>query len=107
MAGIHLLSSVPGNIVPEDSTTALLFILAPPALQNLLHIPLFAGLAWLWRSSLRAWMGGAWRLTWCALLLTIGYGIFDEWYQMTVPGRYASLTDVLFDAMIIPQNPVR
>jgi VanZ family protein len=25
------------------------------------------------------------------------YGVFDEWHQSFVPGRYASLTDVALD----------
>ncbi len=64
----------------------------PPALQNLLHVPLFAGLAWLWCWALEAWPARAPGVI--AGLVTAAYGVVDELHQAFVPGRYGSLTDM-------------
>jgi VanZ family protein len=32
-----------------------------------------------------------------ACAIASAYGVFDEWHQSFVPGRYASLTDVTLD----------
>ena len=100
MACIYLLSSIPGGdaALPEDADGFTLYFI-PPALQNLLHIPLYAGLAWLWHRTL-----GMARLTSTAtvataIIIAVGYGFLDELHQATVPGRYASATDVLLNAL--------
>jgi VanZ family protein len=98
MLAIFGLSSVPG-VIPEDAAAPYqIFNWVPPALQNLLHIPVYAGLAFLWRWYLAVPLR-ALAATLMALLITISYGVFDEWYQLFVPGRYASLTDVLFNSI--------
>jgi hypothetical protein len=100
MAGIHWLSSVPGEVPPESPLLVeLLFVWTPPAVQNLLHIPLYGGLALAWRWSLGGWMRRASHLTLTAFVLTVGYGVIDEWYQLSVPGRYGSMTDVLLNTV--------
>jgi hypothetical protein len=93
MALIYLLSSIPGTpeAIPERYG-ALLWI--PPNIQNLLHIPLYGGLAWLW-----CWAGGAWTDRKAYLILTSVtiaslFGVLDEWHQLGVPGRYFSFTDI-------------
>jgi VanZ family protein len=55
-----------------------------------LHIAEFAVLAALLRQA-----GVSWR--WC-LLATVLYGLSDELHQAVVPGRDASVPDLLFDA---------
>ncbi len=74
------------------------FLLLPSLLQNLVHIPAYGLLAFLWRWSLNAYMqaGTAVVLT---LVLTIGFGGFQEFYQTMIPGRYGSLSDVLSNAL--------
>jgi VanZ like family len=57
----------------------------------LLHVAEFAVLAALLRQA-----GLSWR--WC-LLATLLYGLSDELHQAVVPGRDASLPDLLFDAV--------
>jgi len=73
-------------------------------LSNLAHAPLF-GLFALFAAALllRERSGGwpRWRTARAAAVVgvTLLYGIADEWHQSTVPGRDASVLDVLTDAV--------
>jgi hypothetical protein len=96
MGGIFLLSSIPGNI----HSGGLKFLTElDPQWQNLLHVPLFGLLQWLW---LRA-MSQAGRTGGKAVLacggISLGYGVFDEFHQMFIPGRYASLIDMALNLL--------
>jgi VanZ family protein len=95
MAGLFVMSSVPGDD-PNVAGGAIIEWLTPQ-LQNLLHIPLYAGLAgcWLWALSGSAHHT---RLT-LAFALTLAWAVFDEWYQTTVPGRYGSVTDLALNVI--------
>lgn len=65
-----------------------------PIIQNLLHIPVFGLLAYLW---LRAFCTSKRPFAICwmsALLFTIAFGVVDELHQAHVPGRYAGLLDI-------------
>lgn len=94
MLGIFMLSSVPGPSAEAPRWSGLV----PPALQNLLHIPVFALLAWLWARFFARFerlrpglvLGGA-------LLISATWGLLDEYHQYHVPGRYASSLDVVLD----------
>lgn len=93
MVALFSLSSIHGDASATPAEELLAWI--PPGLQNLLHVPIWAGLAacWAWaleRKNHRLWLTAT---------LSIGYGIIDELYQRTVPGRYGSFTDLLFDAI--------
>jgi glycopeptide antibiotics resistance protein len=99
MAGIYWLSSIPGNIDPEDAAIYGIIAWTPPALQNLLHIPLFGILAWLWYRTLRCWFASPRVLLSSSFLLAAGYGAIDECHQLQVPGRYASLTDIALNTL--------
>jgi len=94
MVAIFLLSSIPSKV---DDEAMRLLVEPDPQLQNLLHIPMFGLLQWLW---LRAYAGIG-RVDGCTVLtcgaITAGYGVFDEFHQLIVPGRFASLTDVLLN----------
>jgi hypothetical protein len=94
MAGIYGLSSIPGNIDPEDAAIYGIIAWTPPALQNLLHVPLFGLLAWLWYRTLEAWSMQHGAALTAACMLAVVYGAIDEWHQLHVPGRYASFTDI-------------
>ena len=91
-----------GASIPADNGEAgshrLHFLLLPSLLQNLIHIPAYGLLAFLWRWCLDAYVQARTAVV-LALFLTIGFGIFQEWYQITVPGRYASISDIVFDAI--------
>ena len=92
MAGIYGLSSLPGDV--EEAGLYGIIAWTPPVVQNLLHVPLFGLMAWLWHRTLGAWnMRHGSALT-TAFILAAGFGVFDEWHQLHVPGRYASFTDI-------------
>jgi hypothetical protein len=97
MAVLYWLSSIPGTPLPDDPTAYALFYWISPSVQNVLHVPAFAALAWAWRWALGAWMRSAIAITAFAGGVSIVYGVFDEWHQSFVPGRYASATDVMLD----------
>jgi len=94
MSGIYWLSSIPGETDPQNSLLSGIILWTPPAVQNLAHIPLFGTLALLWYRTLNAWIAKGRLLSGSAFLLASGFGIFDEWHQLHVPGRYASFTDI-------------
>jgi VanZ family protein len=99
MSGIYWLSSIPGETDPQNPLLSGIILWTPPAVQNLAHIPLFGLLALLWYRTLGAWIAKGHLLSGSALLLTAGFGIFDEWHQLQVPGRYASLTDIMLNTL--------
>lgn len=94
MAGIYWLSSIPGEVNPESPLLSGIIAWTPTTLQNLLHVPLFGMLAWLWYRTLYIrgmHHGSALAAT---FVLAAGFGVVDEGHQLHVPGRYASLTDI-------------
>jgi len=95
MAGIFGLSSIPDQGVANGTLNPLAWI--SPNVQNFLHLPLYGGLASLWIWALRHWNAESGRKYVLALILTLVYGLLDEWHQTFVPGRFGSLTDVSFD----------
>ena len=97
MAGLLLLSSVPGD--QTEGLVGQLFQWVEPQWQNLLHVPLYAGLAasWLWALASHP-MQRVNRLC-IALLVTLLWAALDETYQISVPGRYSSLTDMALNAL--------
>ena len=99
MAGIFLLSSVPGEIHPEEPGMLRVFLWVPPDVQNLLHVPVYAGLAWLWCGSLQRLRLPQGTVIWLAFALTVGYGLLDELHQSFVPGRLANGADLLLNTL--------
>lgn len=99
MSGIYWLSSIPGETDPENPILSGIMMWTPPALQNLAHIPLFGILALLWYRLLSVWIQKSSLLAASAFLLAAGFGILDEWHQLHVPGRYASLTDIALNIL--------
>ena len=97
-AGLFLLSSVPGD-ADTGTPVGMIFQWITPQWQNLLHIPLYGGLAasWLWGLTPFSLSPNARLLT--ALALTLAWAVVDESYQSTVPGRYGSLTDLALNAV--------
>jgi VanZ family protein len=97
MLCILVLSSVPGVPVDPHAQHARFWL---PLISNLLHLPLYAGLAVAWAIALL----GAARMpavvaAGVALLMAIGFGMVDELYQGLTPGRETSLGDVLMDTL--------
>jgi len=87
------LSSIHGT---ADQSGFLGFV--PPALQNLLHMPFYGLLVWLWYRSFRGFARPRVSAISLAVFISIVWGALDELHQYFVPGRYATLTDLGFDA---------
>jgi VanZ family protein len=90
LAAIYWLSSLPDLSSPAQDPVVLL-------LMNVGHAPLFAGLAFcVWKTF--STVGDVW---WARYALAFGIcgasGALDEWHQSFVPGRMASLGDLLVD----------
>jgi len=98
MAAIYWCSSLPGTPGPDDPALGRLFLWLTPSMQNFLHVPVFAAVAWAWHWALAAWLRAPAARPLVACAVAIAYGVCDEWHQSFVPGRYASLVDVLLDA---------
>ncbi|MGH7162687.1 MAG: VanZ family protein, partial [Planctomycetota bacterium] len=86
--------------IPDDGRAGARRVLSlPPGVQNLLHVPAYSLLAWLWWRSFRARGSRPARAAAFGAALACGYGILDEAHQAFVPGRTASVTDALLDAL--------
>ena len=97
MGMIAFLSSIPAHTT--DTHAGIVFEWVSPDVQNTLHIPLYGVLAFLWCRCLRGWGLIGWPSLAGAFVVTLGYGIFDEWYQSFVPGRLASISDVTLNSL--------
>ena len=96
MLCIYLLSSIPGELV-DKSTTGFVLSIVPSSLQNLLHVPLYAGLSWsyIWASHrVKFNKSNKYAITFMACTL---FAASDEIHQMNVIGRYGSLSDFVLD----------
>lgn len=98
-AALYWLSSMPGIPLPDDPAHYALFYWISPSIQNVLHIPTYACLAWAWHWALGAWLRSSGAQTICACAIASAYGVFDEWHQSFVPGRYGSFADVALDIL--------
>ena len=99
MAALFTLSAIPGGSpgeAPDGLARSLAWI--PPSLQNLLHLPAYGVLTILWFRALTPFLPRGWAIG-TSLVLTIAYGLVDEWHQAYVPGRFPSATDLLADAL--------
>lgn len=98
MALILLMSSTPGVIPDDAALPRRVFVWLPPSVQNFLHVPVYAGLAFLWCAALSL------RLSRYACIVSgffvaVSFGMVDEWYQSFIPGRIASLSDMAANAL--------
>ncbi len=91
MAATFFTSSLSGT-APDSP---LLLVSAP--LRNFAHIPAYALLGASLCLALPRHRG--WRMAVLALVLTLGYGVLDEWHQSFVPGRDVSGPDLLRDVL--------
>jgi len=98
IAGITLLSSIPETEHPANVLESLLNW-TPPELQNLLHVPLYAGLCWLWTGFFASKHWPMRVAVMLAVSISALFGLFDEWHQSWVPGRHSSLTDATFNTL--------
>ena len=96
MGLIFLASSVPAN---DNSEKWNLMDLLNPALQNVLHIPLFGVLSIFWLKSLTQQGGATRHKILIAISIVFAYGLIDEFHQYFVPGRFCSSTDMFFNCL--------
>lgn len=98
MGMLFLIASIP-DTGGATSIAEHLLALVPPTVQNLLHIPAYGLLAPLWIFVLRArGMSERWSL-YVTLPSAFAYGGITELYQASVPGRYPSVSDFLYDTV--------
>ena len=97
MSVLYWFSSLAGSPVQDDPAVYGLFHWLSPLVHNALHVPAYAALSLSWHWALRAWLTRGWAIIAGAWLITSSYGLFDEWHQSSVPGRYASVGDIALD----------
>ena len=98
MLGIYALSSIPDTGRIESEAEKILQWVSPE-FQNFLHIPLFGGLAGCWYWALKPWVGVTNNKIAIAFIITTIYSFFDEYHQLSVPGRFGSFTDLGLNAI--------
>jgi len=94
MAGMFAVSSIPGTPAAAPATLQQL----DPFWHNALHIPAYATLALAWFWALLPTVGSMRRTASIGMLISFLFGILDEYHQSSVPGRTASLMDLLLNA---------
>ncbi len=97
MALIFAASSVPDEGDVDNVAHRILFL--NPQLHNLLHVPAYALLTFLWIRTLSPLSRPPGRVLAVAFLIAVGYGALDEVHQAFVPGRLLSLTDASLNAL--------
>jgi VanZ like protein len=98
IAAIVALSVVPGRALPGDSAFVWLVSVTPAPLQKLMHVVAYATLALLWMWTLEKMHPISLRIA-LAFTISVGIGAILEWYQLSVPGRYGTLADVLLNSI--------
>jgi len=91
-----LISIVPGHARPGDSAFVWLVANTPDTLQKWMHFFVYAALAWLWAWTLES-ITPRWTRFLFVFVLCVGLGVFLEWYQTRVPGRFGTLFDVFLN----------
>jgi len=90
MASIFYLSSRSRLVEIEEGVYDVLFYKSS-------HLIAYAILAWCWWRALTAQRMTTWSILLSAFAITSLYGLLDEIHQSSVPGRHATVYDVLFD----------
>ncbi len=90
MALIFYLSSQPYIAIAPDFSNS----------DKIMHVLAYGLLGGLFALSIQPWKGTlSWKLVGFTTLFTIAYGISDEFHQSFVPGREASVLDVVADGL--------
>ena len=99
MAVLLLLSSIPGTSGPVDFSLDEPDSWLSPSIQNLLHVPVYGVLTFLWWWFWSVSIGSAPIRAAAAFSISLAYGGLDESYQALIPGRTSSIEDFLFDGI--------
>ncbi len=91
---IFILSAIP---MDTDADNLKFLMALDPKFQNLLHLPLFGLLSYLWIRPLTILGISNIPKIVLTVFITIIFGCFDEFHQTFVPGRYGSLMDILLN----------
>ena len=94
---IVTLSIAPGRAQPGDTIFSWLVVFTAAPVQKALHFVIYAALVVLWMWTLDT-IGSLTLRALLSVMLAIGLGAILEWYQLSVPGRFGSLTDVLLNS---------
>lgn len=98
VALIVALSIAPGRAQPGDTLFSWLLANTAEPLQKILHVVMYAALVVLWMWPLEEAIGSRALRGLLSVTLAIGLGAILEWCQLSVPGRFASFTDVLLNS---------
>jgi len=90
LAGSFALSSIPDS-GPEGPLVTAFF--------NAMHVPLFGAVAFCSYKALSKGRELSIPAMVVASVASLAYAVFDEWHQSFVPGRNASLSDVIVDVI--------
>jgi VanZ family protein len=94
MLVLFIISSTPGEEAPLRDTSILNI-----KITNILHIPAFTVLFILWFEALKGQQLAKGSCYVYAFAISILFGLFLEFYQVFVPGRYPSLVDILLNVL--------
>lgn len=92
-----MLSIAPGSAQPGDTVFSWLVALTATPVQKALHFVIYAALAVLLMWTLDA-IGSRTVRALLSATLAVALGAVLEWYQLSVPGRFGSFTDVLLNS---------
>lgn len=95
LLALYMLLILTASVIPMDrGIEGLDFVTGlKPSIQNLLHVPAYGFLSILWLQILRPYPRLGYKRIFFVLFVSIGFGIFNELIQLTVPGRYPSVID--------------
>jgi hypothetical protein len=99
LTSVYMLLLLASSVIPMDrQIKGLQFVIAlKPTVQNLLHIPMFAVLSFLFLLILQAYQIENWKRNAIVMLISGFFGLINEIIQIPVPGRYGGLTDILLN----------
>ena len=99
LTSIYMLLLLASSVIPMDrQIKGFQFVIAlKPAIQNLLHIPMFAILSFLFLLILQDFQIEIWKRNVIVLLSSGLFGLINEIIQIPVPGRYGGLTDIVLN----------
>jgi len=84
------------SALPSDKSLPFRFLAElKPQWQNLLHIPVYMILSFIWLHC----VSSPYERSMAVFLYANGYGIFNELVQMMIPGRFFSLLDMLLNGL--------